>query len=120
MSTYNPLGLCKFITKGSYTPAQTAELVNKAMGWNWSGADLLETGAKLFNLKRLINVKLGVSRKDDVLPYRLEHEPRPTGTAAGVLPDMKRILPDYYRLRKWDENGAPTAEALMPVEAVIA
>jgi aldehyde:ferredoxin oxidoreductase len=120
MSTYNPLGLCKFITKGSYTPAQTAELVNKALGWNWSGQDLLDMGARLFNLKRLINVKLGVSRKDDVLPYRLEYEPRPTGTAADVLPDMKRILPDYYRLRKWDDDGAPTAEALMPVEPAMA
>ena len=114
MSTYNPLGLCKFIARGAYTPAQTAELVNKAMGWNWTQADLLDTGARLFNLKRTINVRLGISRKDDVLPYRLEHEPRPTGTAAGVLPDMSRILPDYYRLRKWDENGIPTAEAPMP------
>jgi len=117
MSTYNPLGLCKFITKGSFTPAQTAELVNKAMGWNWSGDDLLDMGARLFNLKRAINVKLGVSRKDDVLPYRLEFEARPTGSAAGVLPDMKLIIPDYYRLRKWDDNGVPTAEALMPVAA---
>ena len=115
MSTYNPLGLCKFITKGSFTPAQTAELVNQAIGWNWTGEDLLEMGARLFNLKRLINVKLGISRKDDVLPHRLEFEARPTGTAAGQLPDMQRILPDYYRLRKWDENGAPTAESLLPI-----
>lgn len=120
MSTYNPLGLCKFITKGSYTPAQTAELVNKALGWDLTQERLLDLGARLFNLKRMINVKLGVSRKDDALPYRLEREPRPTGTAAGVLPDMKRILPDYYRIRKWDENGIPTAEAPMPVEAVMA
>lgn len=116
MSTYNPLGLCKFITKGSYTPAQTAELVNKAMGWDWSAQDLLEMGARLFNLKRSINVRLGISRKDDVLPYRLEYEARPTGSAAGKLPDMKRILPDYYRLRKWDDNGVPTADSLMPQE----
>lgn len=116
MSTYNPLGLCKFITKGSFTPAQTAELVNKAIGWNWTGHDLLEMGARLFNLKRLINIRLGISRKDDVLPYRLENEARPTGTAAGVLPDMKRILADYYRLRRWDENGVPTADSLMPIQ----
>ena len=120
MSTYNPLGLCKFITKGGYTPAQTAELVNKALGWTWTQADLLDIGARLFNLKRLINVKLGIRRKDDVLPPRLVTEARPTGTAAGVLPDMDRILPDYYRLRKWDEEGAPTAEALMPVESTMA
>ncbi|HEY4689687.1 MAG TPA: aldehyde ferredoxin oxidoreductase family protein [Anaerolineae bacterium] len=114
MTTYNPLGLCKFITKGSFTPAQTAELVNQALGWNWTAGDVLETGARLFNFKRLINVRLGVSRKDDALPIRLTSEPRPTGSAAGVLPDMDVMLPEYYRLRKWDENGVPTAEALMP------
>jgi aldehyde:ferredoxin oxidoreductase len=114
MTTYNPLGLCKFITKGSFTPAQTAELVNKALGWNMTGQDVIDMGAKLFNFKRLINNRLGISAKDDVLPYRLEYEPRPTGTAAGVLPDMKLMLTDYYRIRKWDANGVPTKEAMLP------
>jgi aldehyde:ferredoxin oxidoreductase len=115
MSVYNPGGLCKFITKGSYTPAQTAELFNRALGWQWTAQDLLDTGARIFNYKRLINVRLGITARDDRLPHRLEHEPRPTGTAAGVLPDMPRMLRDYYRLRGWDENGIPTAEALLPV-----
>ncbi len=114
MTTYNPLGLCKFITKGSFTPAQTAELVNKAMGWSWTGQDVLDMGARLFNFKRAINNRLGIDRKDDVLPVRLTTEPRPTGSAAGVLPDMDVMLPEYYRLRKWDENGIPTEQALMP------
>ena len=113
MTTYNPLGLCKFITKGSFTPAQTAELVNKAMGWSWTGQDVLDVGARLFNFKRVINNRLGIDRKDDVLPVRLTTEPRPTGSAAGVLPDMDVMLPEYYRLRNWDENGIPTEHALM-------
>ncbi len=114
MTTYNPLGLCKFITKGSFTPAQTAELVNTALGWNWTGQDVLDTGARLFNFKRQINNRLGITAKDDVLPIRLTTEPRPTGSAAGVLPDMDLMLKDYYALRKWDATGAPTSEALLP------
>ena len=114
MTTYNPLGLCKFITKGSFTPAQTAELVNKAMNWTWSGQDVLDAGARLFNFKRVINNRLGIDRNDDVLPIRLATEARPTGSAAGVLPDMDLMLRDYYRLRRWDENGAPTRDALLP------
>jgi aldehyde:ferredoxin oxidoreductase len=114
MTTYNPLGLCKFITKGSFTPAQTAELVNKALGWNWTGQDVLDTGARLFNFKRQINNRLGITAKDDVLPIRLTTEPRPTGSAAGVLPDMALMLKDYYALRKWDATGAPTSESLLP------
>ena len=114
MSVFNPGGLCKFITKGSFTPLQTAELFNQALGWKWTAQDVLETGARIFNYKRLINVKLGISAHDDRLPHRLEHEPRPTGSAAGFLPDMPRILADYYALRRWDADGRPTAEALLP------
>jgi hypothetical protein len=33
---------------------------------------------------------------------------------AGVLPDMALRLKDYYALRKWDENGIPTQEAMLP------
>ena len=115
MTTYNPLGLCKFIIKGSFTPAQTAESVNTALGWKWTGQDVLDAGARLFNFKRLINNRLGISAKDDVLPIRLTTEPRPTGSAAGVLPDMELVMKDYYQLRQWDENGVPTPEALLPV-----
>lgn len=115
MSVYNPGGLCKFITKGSFTPAQTAELFNKAMGWNWTAQDVLDTGARLFNYKRRINVAFGVRRKDDALPHRLQFEPRPTGSAAGVLPDMDQMLPRYYALRGWDEDGVPTEAAPMPM-----
>ncbi|MDW8326679.1 MAG: aldehyde ferredoxin oxidoreductase family protein [Anaerolineales bacterium] len=114
MSVYNPGGLCKFIIKGSFTPAQTAELFNKALGWNWTAQDVLDTGARLFNYKRRINVAFGIRRKDDVLPYRLQFEPRPTGSAAGVLPDMDLMLPRYYALRGWDEDGVPTEAAPMP------
>ena len=120
MSVYNPGGLCKFIAKGSFTPQQVAELFNKAMGWEWTGQDLLDTGARIFNYKRLINNKLGITAADDVLPYRLEHEARPTGTAAGVLPDMPLMMADYYRLRGWDANGIPTEAAPLPQETLAA
>ena len=53
MSVYNPGGLCKFIVKGSFTPQQTAELFNKAMGWDWDGQKVLDT-----HLWMVINVEL--------------------------------------------------------------
>jgi hypothetical protein len=31
-----------------------------------------------------------------------------------MLPDMALRLKDYYALRKWDENGIPTQEAMLP------
>jgi aldehyde:ferredoxin oxidoreductase len=110
MATYNPLGLCKFIAKGAMDPARTVELVNAATGWDWTVDDLMRTGERIFNLKRLISLRLGITRADDTLPERFLREPRPSGTAAGVLPDMDAMLPMYYELRGWGPDGRPASE----------
>jgi aldehyde:ferredoxin oxidoreductase len=112
MSVYNPLGLCKFIAKAKIGPGMLADLVNLALGWDWTAQDLLHMGDKLFQLKRLINLRLGVTADDDALPQRFLTEPRPTGSAAGVLPDLDAMLPYYYDLRGWTADGVPTQERL--------
>ena len=98
--------------RGWLTPARTVELVEAALGWDWSVEDLMRIGERLFNLKRLINLRLGVTRADDTLPWRFLAEPRPTGSSAGVLPDLDAMLPRYYELRGWDAEGRPTQERL--------
>jgi aldehyde:ferredoxin oxidoreductase len=112
MSVYNPLGICKFIAKGKIEPQHIADLINAAAGWDWTADDVLRTGERLFNLKRLVNLRLGVTAADDTLPQRLLTEPRPTGGAAGVLPDLDAMLAEYYRLRDWTPEGAPSAGRL--------
>ena len=112
VAVYNPLGLCKFIMKGKITPQHVADLVNAALGWEWTAADLVETGERLFNLKRLIDLRLGVTAGDDTLPQRLRAEARPSGGAAGVLPDLPNMLAEYYRVRDWAADGVPRAERL--------
>ncbi len=112
VAVYNPLGLCKFIMKGKITPQHIAGLVNAALGWEWSAADLSETGERLFNLKRLIDMRLGITGADDTLPRRLRAEARPSGGAAGVLPDMPSMMSEYYRARGWTADGVPSAERL--------
>jgi aldehyde:ferredoxin oxidoreductase len=109
---FNPLGLCKFIIKAQVGPERLVEIVNNALGWEWTPDDVLTAGDRLFQLKRLINLRLGVTAADDTLPPRLLTEPRPTGEAAGVLPNLAAMLPIYYRLRGWDEHGRPGTERL--------
>jgi aldehyde:ferredoxin oxidoreductase len=112
MSTYNPLGLCKFIIKGGIDPSRTVELLNATTGWDWTAGDLIALGERVFNLKRLIDLELGVTREDDTIPRRFRTEPRPSGTAAGSLPDLEAMLPRYYERRGWDAEGRPTPERL--------
>lgn len=104
---YNPLGICKFIGKSAPTPQLLADFVQAATGWDINGEELLEIGERLFNLKRIINNRLGITRKDDDLPSRLKTVARPSGGSAGKLPDLEQILKEYYRLRGWDQEGKP-------------
>ncbi|MBL7183535.1 MAG: aldehyde ferredoxin oxidoreductase family protein [Anaerolineae bacterium] len=112
LSVYNALGLCKFIIKGLVGPETVVEWLNLALGWDWDTDDLIRAGERLFNLKRMINLRLGVTRADDTLPRRLLTHARPSGSAAGVLPDLETMLEEYYQLRGWTAEGIPTDEKL--------
>ena len=110
--TYNPLGLCKFIGKTGLPPADVARFVGVATGWDITGDELLTTGARIFNLKRLINNRYGIRREDDTLPPRILTHPRPSGGAEGNLPDLPLILEEYYAIRGWLPDGTPSPETL--------
>ncbi|MBC7251711.1 MAG: aldehyde ferredoxin oxidoreductase family protein [Anaerolineae bacterium] len=112
MSVFNPLGLCKFTVKGGVDPATVARWMSLALGWDLDADGLLHLGEKLFNLRRLINVRYGIRRKDDTLPRRLLTWPRPSGSAQGVLPDLEGMLAEYYQLRGWNADGVPSQEKL--------
>ena len=114
LSVYNPLGICKFLM-GRAEPSQIARWVNKVTGFEIDKEELLKVGERLFNLKRLYDIKLGTSGKDDILPKRLLSA-KPDGKAKGRVPNLKKMLPEYYRLRGWDEKGIPTKERLKELE----
>lgn len=72
-------------------------------------------GERIINLIRLINVRFGVTAKDDRLPPRIYLDPLKTGPAAGRVlkeEDFNYMKRDYYRIRGWDEEGRPTVEKL--------
>lgn len=112
LATFNPLGLCKFSIRGPVEPKDVCAWLDMALGWEITPDELLRIGERLFNLKRLINVRLGVTARDDALPMRVLTVARDGGGAAGVLPDQSLLLAEYYQERGWDENGVPTPERL--------
>ncbi|MDQ7823603.1 MAG: aldehyde ferredoxin oxidoreductase family protein [Candidatus Eremiobacteraeota bacterium] len=116
LGTFNPLGMCKFLFLGRVGPKKIARWLKFACGWDFTMEDVQRTGERLFNLKRLYNVRLGISRKDDMLPPRLFAEAKPDGAAQGVLPDLGNMLYRYYQLRGWSRDGIPTPEKLKELE----
>jgi len=112
MVLFNALGLCKFLIRGHVVPANIAEWVSAVTGWDFNEKEMLTAGERIFNLKRTINVGLGVSRKDDTLPPRLLVHDRQEGAAAGSLPHLGKMLFEYYKLRGWSTEGIPLPETL--------
>lgn len=112
MNIFNALGLCKFLLRGKTSPKIIAQWIEAVTGWEITGEDLMFIGERLHNLKRMYNVRLGISRKDDKLPPRLISHDRKTGSAAGILPHMGKLLNEYYSIRGWNEEGIPTEERL--------
>jgi aldehyde:ferredoxin oxidoreductase len=112
MCLFDSLKMCKFLLFARITMSDIAGWVNAVTGWDTTVEELMTTGERIANLKRLYNVRLGVSRKDDTLPARLLTHRRGTGGTAENLPHLGRMLADYYAYRGWDEEGRPTPDRL--------
>jgi aldehyde:ferredoxin oxidoreductase len=78
--------------------------------------ELMRTAERTFTVKRLINVARGLSRKDDYLPKRLLTVPQRDDIGPVDPEGMQRMLAEYYRLRGWDEKGAPTKARLKALQ----
>ncbi|MFQ6000293.1 MAG: aldehyde ferredoxin oxidoreductase family protein [Anaerolineae bacterium] len=91
------------------------EMLNTATGWDMDLEEMMTIGERIFNLKRALNIKLGWDREGERLPSFLL-QPLEEGGTGGYVPDVERLLLDYYRVRGWErETGKPTAEHLRRV-----
>ncbi len=112
------LVLCRFTSErgfGLYVDEPYARMVSAVTGWDMTTEELERVGERVINLERLFNVREGVRRQDDALPWRVMHEPIPDGPSAGAYcpPDELGLMLDrYYALRGWDGDGVPTPARL--------
>ena len=108
------LVMCRFTAErgfGLYVGEPYAAMLRAVTGWDVSAEELERTGERIVNLERLFNVREGVRRGDDRLPWRVMHEPIPSGPSAGMYcppAELDAMLDEYYRLRGWDTHGVPT------------
>jgi aldehyde:ferredoxin oxidoreductase len=116
------LVLCRFTAErgfGMLLNDVFAQMVNGVTGFGLTTEDLERVGERIINLERAFNVREGVRRKDDILPYRVMHEPIPFGPSKGRYcpPDeLDRMLDEYYSRRRWSRDGVPTREQLAALE----
>ena len=93
-----------------------AKLYTLVTGYEMKPQELSAVGERINNLARLINVREGFSRKDDMLPWKVMNQPIPDdGPVKGAVvtqDELDLMLDDYYHSRGWTANGVPTKSEL--------
>ncbi|MGI6435514.1 MAG: aldehyde ferredoxin oxidoreductase family protein [Syntrophomonadaceae bacterium] len=100
-------GICLFTTFAIGLPEIAAQ-IREATGVNMSDEQFLQAGERIWNLEKLFNLGAGFTRKDDCLPKRLLEESIKGGPQKGRVNHLDKMLPEYYQLRGWDEEGVPS------------
>ena len=109
-TVYNSLVMCIF---ANVSPQTQVELINAACGLEWNVDEMMRCGERGWNLKRAINNRLGLTRKNDKLPKALL-EPYAEGGAEGYVIPFDEMIKAYYAARGWDPGtGRPTKEKLL-------
>lgn len=112
MCIFDALSFCRMVQFGGVDSHKMLEWLNLITGWDMDYESFIKTGARIYDLKRLYNVKLGISRKDDTLPVRMLTLRRKTGGTPDNLPPLGKLLADFYDYRGWSEEGIPKKETL--------
>jgi len=112
MNLFDSLKLCKFSQFGGVRLTHLKNWYTYVTGNETTVQEMLTTGERIFNLKRLINNRLGISRKDDTLPARLLTLRRRAEGMSPNLPPLGEMLAEYYEHRKWTEDGIPSSQIL--------
>jgi aldehyde:ferredoxin oxidoreductase len=110
----NSLVMCQFSYQmyGVRT-AQYLSWLNSITGFDLKTDEFLQAGERIFNLKRLINLRRGLSGKDDNLPARFLTKLPDVGDEEQKLPlNLEELLQEYYSLREWNKDGVPTQKKL--------
>ncbi|MEM2897090.1 MAG: aldehyde ferredoxin oxidoreductase family protein [Candidatus Bathyarchaeia archaeon] len=90
-----------------------ARLFSAATGIAMDEEEIRTVGERIFNLERVYNVRIGVTRKDDSLPERFLKEPLSEGGSKGHVVNLEPMLNEYYEARGWDiETGIPSKATL--------
>ncbi|HWQ08087.1 MAG TPA: aldehyde ferredoxin oxidoreductase C-terminal domain-containing protein, partial [Holophaga sp.] len=110
-------GACLFGTFGM-TGEDFAAMLTALTGVTYTLEDYLKAGERIWNLERSFNLRAGFSHVDDNLPERLLKCPIKTGPSKGEVNRLAEMLPEYYKLRGWDEQGVPTQEKLADLALV--
>ncbi len=106
---YASLIICSFANPPS---GMILDMVTKATGLILPMEEFKKLGERIYMIKRLFNLKMGLTPADDRLP-KIVLNPVNDGGSAGKTPNFQQLKEAYYKYRQFDmKSGYPNKEKL--------
>jgi len=80
--------------------------LNGITGRAYTVDDFMKTGQKIIRMKRIFNVRCGITKADDNFGKRF-YTPLEKGGTKKNIPPLEGLLEKYYQIREWDAQGKP-------------
>jgi aldehyde:ferredoxin oxidoreductase len=117
LAVIDSLIVCKNSKATFYKELQDlAKLYSAVTGFDVTAQELEAAGDRIINLAKLINVREGLTRDDDTLPWKVLNQPVNDDTSAKgsvvTQDEFELMLDDYYQSRGWTVEGLPSASKL--------
>jgi len=80
--------------------------LNGITGRAYTVDDFMKAGQKIIRMKRIFNVKCGITKADDNFGKRF-YTPLEKGGTKRNIPPLEGLLEKYYQIREWDAQGKP-------------
>jgi aldehyde:ferredoxin oxidoreductase len=88
-----------------------SKFIQLATGMKMNLGRYFRAGDRGYNLEKLFNLREGIGKDKDTLAKRFTDDPLVPGDETSKVP-LDKMLPKYYKIRGWDENGVPTPKTL--------
>jgi aldehyde:ferredoxin oxidoreductase len=117
LAVMDSLIVCKN-SKGAFYKelSEMAKLYSAVTGLEMTAQELEEAGERINTLGKLINLREGLTRNDDTLPWKVLNQPvSEDGPAKGAVvtqDELDLLIDDYYNVRGWSVEGVPSAAKL--------
>jgi aldehyde:ferredoxin oxidoreductase len=110
------MDLCKFSAFAQGMDEYTAQL-NGVTGLDFTPAELLKCGERIYNLERHFNNLVGFGEGSDTLPARFTEEASTMPGSLGHVCELDKMLVEYYEARGWN-NAVVSEEKLRELEII--
>lgn len=88
-----------------------SKFIKLATGMKMDFGLYTRAGERGYTLEKMFNLREGIQKDKDSLPKRFTDTPLVKDDEKSKVP-LKEMLPIYYKIRGWDEDGVPKAKTL--------